>query len=147
MLQSTLQSDLAQAQLQKDVLKVSTLRMLLSEVTYAKIQKGQDLTDQDVIAVAQREVKKRKEAAAGFRQGGREEQAQKEEQEAEILMAYLPKQLSDEELTKVVEDTITEVGASSLSDMGKVIGVVMNKTQGQVDGGRVSALVKEKLGL
>lgn len=147
MLQSTLQSDLAQAQLQKDVLKVSTLRMLLSELNYAKIQKGQDLTDQDVIAVAQREVKKRKEAAAGFRQGGREEQAQKEEQEAEILMAYLPKQLSDEELTKVVEDTITEVGASSLSDMGKVIGVVMNKTQGQVDGGRVSALVKEKLGL
>ncbi len=145
MLRDTLQSDLAQAQLQKDTLKVSTLRMLLSELNYAKIQKGQDLTDQDVVVVVQREVKKRKEAATGFRQGGREEQAQKEEQEAKILVAYLPEQLSDEELTKIVEDTITEVGANSIADMGKVIGAVMGKVSGQVEGARVSALVKEKL--
>ena len=92
-----------------------------------------------------REVKKRREGAAGFRQGGREEDAQKEEAEAQILLSYLPSQLADEELTKIIEEAIKKVGAFSVADMGKVMSEVMGKTAGRAEGARVSALVKEKL--
>jgi len=94
----------------------------------------------------QKEVKKGKEAASGFRQGGREDSALKEEKEAEILASYLPKQLSDFELESIIDETISQTGATQISDMGKVIGVIMGKVAGQADGGRVSGLVKEKLG-
>ena len=140
-----IQNQLKQAQLSRDEVKVSTLRLLLSEIKNAEIAKGQPLLDEDVVSVVQKEVKKRKEAAIGFRSGGREESARKEEAEAKILETFLPAQLSNEELTKIVEDTITEVGASSITDMGKVIGVVMGKVRGKADGGAISALVKSKL--
>lgn len=137
--------DLKQSQLNKDEIKTSTLRLLLSEVKNAQIAKGGDLTDEEIIVIAQKEVKKRKEAAVGFRQGGRETGAQKEEAELKILEGYLPAALSNEELTKLVQDTINESGAKTIADMGKVMGVVMGKVKGQADGGVVSALVKEKL--
>ena len=140
-----LQADLKQAQLSYDAVKVSTLRLLLSEIKNAEIAKGGELSGEDVVSVIQKEVKKRKEAAAGFRSGEREESALKEESELKILKEYLPAQMSTEELTKVVEQTITEVGASSIQDMGKVIGAVMGQVKGRSDGGTVSALVKEKL--
>jgi len=139
-----LQNDLKNAQLGLDEIKVSTLRLLLSEIHNAKIQKG-EVSEADVISVIQREVKKRKEAAEGFRQGGRQEQAGKEDTEAKILEGYLPAQLSDEELTEIVDGAIKELGATGISDMGKVIGAVMGKVSGQADGGRVSGIVKEKL--
>lgn len=145
MLLNKLQEDLKQAQLQRDEMKVSVLRMLVSETKYASISKGDQLSDEDVLAVISREVKKRREAAAGFRQGGREEDAQKEEKEAQILLSYLPEQISDEELTLVVEEAINNTGAASISDMGKVISQVLGKVAGRAEGSRVSALVKEKL--
>lgn len=149
MLTIQIQEDLKQAQLQKDDVKVNCLRMLISELHYARIQKqeGQreELPDEEVVQVVQKEIKKRKEAAVGFRQGGREEAALKEEVEAQILSSYLPEQLSDDQLQKIIEDTINNVGAKTISDMGKVIGVVMGKVKGQAEGARVSALVKEKL--
>lgn len=140
-----IQADLKQAQLSRDEIKVSTLRLLLSEIKNSEIAKGNPLSDEDIIAVVQKEIKKRKEAVLAFRSGGREDQAQKEESESRILEGYLPAQLSNEELTKIVETTITEIGANSISDMGKVIGIVMGKAKGQADGGMVAALVKEKL--
>lgn len=140
-----IQADLKQAQLARDEVKVSTLRLLLSEIKNTEIAKGNSLSDEDIVSVVQKEVKKRKEAAAGFRSGGREEAALKEEAEAEILEGYLPEQLSNEELTKIVETTITELGATSISDMGKVIGAVMGKVKGQTDGGSVSSIVKDRL--
>ena len=139
-----IQNDLKQAQLARDVVKVSTLRLLLSEIKNVEIAKGQSLAEQDIISVVQREIKKRKEAAVGFRSGNREESALKEEAEAKVLEAYLPAQMSVEELTKIVEETITELGASSVADMGKVIGAVMGKVKGKTDGGSVSAIVKQK---
>lgn len=145
MLLSKIQSDLKTAQLARDEIKVSTLRLLLSEAKNKEIAKGDDLSDEDIISVISREVKKRKEAAESFRSGGREEMAAKEELEAKVLEGYLPEQISTEELTKVVEETINELGAGSLADMGKVIGAVMGKIKGQADGAAVSALVKEKL--
>lgn len=141
-----IQNDLKQAQLKRDEIKVSTLRLLLSEIKNAEISKGADLEKQDIISVFSKEVKKRKEAAAGFRSGNREESAQKEEAEAKVLKDYLPIQLTNEELTKIVERFIKEVGATSIADTGKVMTAIMGKVAGRADGGMVSSLVKEKLG-
>lgn len=140
-----IQEDLKKAQLARDEVKVSTLRLLLSEIKNAEIAQGRQLSDENLIAVVSREAKKRKEAAEGFRKGEREQSAQKEEAELKILESYLPAQLSTEELTKLVQDSITEVGAQNLQDMGKVMGAVMGKVAGRADGGAVSRIAKEKL--
>lgn len=140
-----IQADLKQAQLSRDKIKVSTLRLLLSEIKNSEIAKDSSLSDEDIIAVLQKEVKKRKEATLAFRSGGREDQAQTEEAERKILTEYLPAQMEVEELTKIVDESINELGASSLQDMGKVMGVVMGKVAGKADGGTVSSMVKDKL--
>jgi uncharacterized protein YqeY len=140
-----LQADLKQALKTHDEVKVSTLRILIAELKNAEIAKGQSLSEQEVISVLQKEAKKRKEAAAGFRQGDREEAALVEEKELGFIENYLPQQISDEELTKLVEEAIKEVGATSMQDMGKVIGKVMGQVAGRADGSRVSGMVKERL--
>ncbi len=145
MILDQIQESLKQAQLARDEVKVSTLRLLLSEVKNSEIAQGHTLSDEEVKEVVGREAKKRREAAAGFRSGGREEQALKEEAELKILEGYLPTQLSDEELTSMVEQAITEVGAKSLADIGKVMQAVMGKAKGQADGSKVSSIVKQKL--
>lgn len=143
-MQDRIQQDLKQAQLERNEIKVSTLRLLLSEIKNTQIDKGR-VSYEDIIAVIQKEVKKRKEASEAFEAGGRQEAAQKELAEGEILESYLPQQLSDEHLTEIIEEAITEIGATSISQMGQVIGVVMGKVKGQADGSRVSLKVKEKL--
>ena len=145
MLLGKIQEDLKQAMLSRDRVKTSTLRLLLSELNYAKIQKSAELSDSDILAVIQKEVKKRKEGAEGFRKGNREDAAQKEDDEAKILENYLPAQISDEELTKIVEDIINNTGASSIQDMGRVIGTVREKVGLGAEGARVSNLVRQKL--
>lgn len=147
MLLETIQSDLKQAQIDKNELKVSTLRLLLSEIHNVEIKKETDensLSDEEIIAVVQKEVKKRKEAADGFRQGGREDSAKKEEMEAEILLKYLPEQLTDEDLQKIIDQAVSETGAGGISDMGKVIGKVLGQVGGSADGARISNLLKKK---
>ena len=144
-MEEKIKEDLKSAQLQRDEIRVSTLRLLLSEINNARISKGSDLEGSDIISVVQKETKKRKEAAEAFEKGGRIEAAEKEKAELKILQDYLPAQLSTEELTKIVEDSITELGASSPQDMGKVIGVVMSKVGQSADGSAVSNLVKERL--
>lgn len=144
-MEEKIKEDLKQAMLAKNEIATSALRMLISEITNTKIQKGDAFSEQDILTVVQKELKKRKEAAEGFRKGSREELAQKEEAEAEVLEKYLPEQLSDEELTKLVEDSINKLGAKEIKDMGRVIGDVMSQAQGKADGSKISALVKEKL--
>lgn len=142
-----IQNDLREAQLARDETKVSTLRLLLSEIKNAEISKGPanaGLPEEDIISIIQKEVKKRQEAAAGFRSGGREGQALKEEAELVVLKEYLPEQLSIQELTKIVQDTINEVGPERL-DIGKVMGLVMSKVKGRASGNTVSEIVKERL--
>lgn len=145
-----IQNDLKIAMLSKDEITVSTLRLLISELKNTLIDKGSDstagLSDDEVIVIIQKEVKKRNESILSFKNGGREELAAKEEEEMKILQSYLPEQISDEELSKLVEQAIAATGAASISDMGKVIGMVMGQAKGSVDGGRVSAFVKGKLG-
>lgn len=137
-----LQEDLKQAQLARDEIKVSTLRLLISEINNAKIKKGSELSDGEIQQVISRELKKRKEASIGFRQGNREEAALKEESEAKILESYLPEQLSDEELTNLVGEI---VGAKKDLQIGQIIGMVISRAGGKVDGARVAEKVKEIL--
>lgn len=144
-MQDQIQQNLKNAQLSKDELQVSVLRMLISELKYAEINKGDQLTDDEVKAVVQKEVKKRRDSIEAFTKGGRMEMAAKEKAEAEILANYLPQQMSDEELTQLVKATITELGASNMADMGKVIGQVVANAQGQADSSRVSTIVREEL--
>lgn len=144
-LSDKIKEDLKNAQLERNEIKVSTLRLLLSALTYARVDGGSELDDEGILFVIQKEAKKRRESIESFRSGRREELAQKEETELKILEEYLPAQMSDEELTKIVEDTIKELGATSMQDMGKVIGAVMGKVKGLADGGRVSGIVKTKL--
>lgn len=144
-MEDKLKQDLKNAQLNKDETAVSTLRLLLSEINNLRIQKGGELSDSDIVSVIQKELKKRKEAASGFRQGNREESALKEETEAKVLEGYLPEQISDEELTKIISESINNLGATSMQDMGRVIGQVLGKVGQSADGSRVSALVKQQL--
>lgn len=144
-MEQKLKEELKAAQLSRDEVKVSTLRLLISEINNARIAKGQDLSNEDILGVVKREAKKRKESIEAFKNAGRVESAQKEEAELKILEAYLPPQPSTEELTKLVDTTINELGAKSPADMGRVIGMVMEKAGGAADGGEVSKLVKEKL--
>ena len=124
---------------QKD--RVSTLRMITSA-----LQQDEKEGAGDAVAVLQRERKKRLEAATAYSDGGRAEQAEAERSEAETIAAYLPEQLSDEELQQLVADAVASTGASSPADMGKVMGAVMPSVKGRADGNRVSAAVRERLG-
>jgi uncharacterized protein len=123
--------------------RVSALRMVASELQ--KAHKEASGSDADELAVLQRERKRRLEAAEAYREAAREDLAEGEEREAAIIEAYLPEQLSDDELHAIVGDAVAETGASSPREMGKVMSLVMARVQGRADGKRVSALVKEKL--
>jgi uncharacterized protein len=120
--------------------RVRALRLVASELQKA-VKDGQS----DEVEVLQRERKRRLEAAEAYRDGGREELAADEEDEAEIISAYLPEPLSDDELGAIVGDAVAESGASSPQEMGKVMSLVMPQVKGRADGKRVSAAVKEKL--
>lgn len=145
-MEDKLREDLKQAQLAKEEIKVATLRLLLSEITYAKVAKQTEvLLNEDIIAVVQKAVKQRKESIDSFKKGGRDDLASKEEAEMAILQTYLPEQILDEELTKIIDEVITNTGVSSTADMGKVIGIVMGKVGQKAEGARVSAKVREKL--
>ena len=141
-----LKEDLKQAMLDRDEMRVGVLRMLLSELKYSQIQKGDAFKDaEDILVVIQKAVKQRKESIDSFRKGGREDLVVKEEAELEVLQTYLPEQMGDEELTKVVAEAITNAGAATMADMGKVISMVMGQVGSKAEGARVSALVKERL--
>ena len=123
---------------QKD--RVSALRLVLSE-----LQKAAKEGDGDELGVLRRERKRRLDAAHQFRDAGRDELATQEEGEAELIAAYLPAELGDDELDSLVAEAVAESGAGSPQDMGKVMGVLMPKVGGRADGRRVSAKVKERL--
>lgn len=120
--------------------RATALRLVVSELQKAA-KEGRD----DETAVLQRERKRRVEAATAYRDAGRDDLAETEDREASLIDAYLPEQLSDEDLHAIVGDAVAESGASSPGEMGKVMSVVMPKVRGRADGKRVSAAVKEKL--
>lgn len=143
-----LQEELKQSMLAKNELKTSVLRMILSAVNYYEIQKGgagYQATDEDVMSVIQKEAKQHNDSIDQFKNAGRQDLFDKEEKELEILKQYLPEQISEEEIKKMVEETISQTGASSIQEMGKVMGALIPKLKGKADGSLVSKIVKEKL--
>lgn len=128
---------------QKD--KLTVLRGLKSDIKYKQIDLGRAMTDDDVVAVLTSASKKRRESIEQFRAGGREDLAQKEEAELGIIVTYLPKQLSEEEVRRIVKETVAETGADSPQKMGLVMKALMPKIKGQADGKLVSRLVSELL--
>ena len=125
--------------------RLSVIRMLISEIKKAQIDAKRELTDEEIIKILQKYAKQRKESIKQYREAGREDLAQKEEAELKVVSEFLPEALSEEEIEKIVEETIREVGASSMKDMGKVMKSVMEKVKGRADGSIVSKIVKEKL--
>lgn len=148
MLKQKLKEELKQAMLSKDVLKTSVLRLLISAIGYYEINKGgagYEATDEDVLAVVQKEAKQRKDAIEEFKKANRPELADKEAKELEMLQAYLPKQMGEEEIKTLVKEAIAQTGAKTAQDMGKVMGALMPKLKGKADGGIASKIVRESL--
>ncbi len=131
--------DLKQAMKERSEPKLSTLRMLKSELQKLQADKGRsfEITDDDVYSVIKRLIKQRKEAAEQYAAGGAADRAKSELAEIEILEPYLPKQMDDSQLEKIISDAAAEINASSPKDMGKLMKAVMPKLAGQADGSRV----------
>jgi uncharacterized protein YqeY len=140
-----METELKDAMRDRDTERRDALRLILASLRGAEKELMRPLSDDEELQVLQRERKKRLEAAEAFRTAGREEQAEKEEDELDVLEEYMPEPLSEEELEEIVDDVIAEVGATSVRDLGRVMADVMPQVAGRADGSAVSQLVREKL--
>lgn len=146
-LQDQIKKDLITSLKEKNEAKVSVLRMLQAAIKNKEIEikKREGLSDEEIQQVVVSEVKKRNDSIESYKAGGRDELVEKEKKEIEVLKNYMPEQVSEEEITKIVEKAISDIGASSPQDMGKVMGKAMEVLKGKADGNVVSKIVKEKL--
>lgn len=145
-LQQRVNDELKSSMLARQAVRTGTLRMLKAALGYAQIEKKTEtLSDADVMAMIQREAKKRRDSIEEFEKAGRTEMAANEKAELEVLTEYLPKALSAEELENLIREVITEVGATSKKDMGAVMKAAQSKVDGRADGKSVSALVSRLL--
>lgn len=148
MLKQQIEQDLKAALLAGEKDRATTLRGLKSVILYAEVAQGirdTGLPDDEIIALFAKEAKKRQESADLYTKGGASERAAAELSEKQIIEAYLPKQLSDDELVKIIDEAIAGVETTGFAAMGQVIGQVKQKTAGQADGARIAQLVKERL--
>lgn len=144
-LQDQINEDFKQAMKEQDEERLSVLKMLRSELRNEEIEQGGDLEEGDVIQLLSREAKQRRDSIEQYEDGGRDDLAEKERQELELIESYLPEPLSNEELEDVVEEVIDEVGAEDMSDMGSVMGPLMSRIRGRADGDLANKLVRERL--
>ena len=140
-----LEGELERAMKERDAERRDALRLILSSLRSAEKELQRPLHDEEELQVLQRERKKRVEAADAFRAAGREEQADAEEAELEVLEEFMPEPLSEDELEEIVDDAIAETGATSLRDLGRVMADVMPQIAGRADGSVVTQIVREKL--
>ena len=140
-----IKGELDEARRARDDERRDALALILNSLQSAEKELQRPLSEQEELQVMQRERKKRVEAAEAFRDGGREEQAAGEEQELAVIQEFMPEPLSEDELEEIVDHAIAEVGATSMSDLGRVMKDVMPQVSGRVDGSVVSQLVREKL--
>jgi uncharacterized protein YqeY len=140
-----LESDLAEAMKLRDEVRTTTLRLLKSAMKNYQIELGHDLTMQESLSVLQKEAKKHQDSITQYQNANRQDLAQEEQAELEIIKHYLPEQMSRDELEKVVDSAIAESGAKGPADMGKVIGLVRQKTEGKADGAMIADIAKAKL--
>jgi uncharacterized protein YqeY len=140
-----IQSELTAAMRARDRERTETLRLTLASLRSAEKEVQRPLKEDEELHVLQRERKRRQEAAEAFRQGGREEQAAKEERELAVIQEFMPEPIGEEELEHIIDDAIAETGATSLRDLGRVMADVLPQVAGRADGSTVSQLVREKL--
>ena len=145
MLRDTLDSDLKDAMRNKETLKRTVLRTMLSEIRNAEINSQTTLDDGGIISVLTKQVQQRKDSVEAYAAANRQDLVDKETEEINIISVYLPEQLPVEEIEEIIKTAISEMGASSLSDMGKVMGLVMPQVRGRADGKMVNTIVTEKL--
>ena len=145
MLRETLDSDLKQAMRNKEALKRTVLRTMLSEIRNAEINSQATLDDEGIISVLTKQVQQRKDSVEAYEAANRQDLVEKETAEINIISVYLPEQLPQEEVEQIIEDVISQSGSSSLDDMGKVMGLVMPQVRGRADGKIVNAIVTKKL--
>jgi uncharacterized protein len=141
-----LQQEMREALKAGQKVRLGALRMLAASVKNREVELGHELSDEELVEVAGREVKRRKEAAEAFADGGRPELAEKEREEQAVLENYLPAQLSEDEVAALIEEALGATGAAGPGDLGKVMGYVMGKAKGRVEGGTVNRLVRARLG-
>lgn len=146
-LKDELHQDLTSAIKGRDQVRAATLRMTLASVTTAEVAgtTAKELSDDEVLKVITKEAKKRREAADAYAAAGRPELAERETAELQVLSGYLPAQLSDAQITALVQEAVAETGASGMKDMGKVMKVLQPRIAGRADGGAVAGIVKSAL--
>jgi uncharacterized protein len=144
-LKEKLSADYKEAMKARDKLRVSTIRLILAEVKNAEIAKRGELDEEELGAVIAREARRRREAIEEFGKGGRQDLVDKETYELSVIEAYLPQQLSPDEVRSLAEEAIREVGAGSPADIGKVMGKLMPQLKGRADGKQVNQMVREML--
>jgi len=144
MIYQTLQQKIGESMKAHNEIRTSTLRLLLSALNYEKIDLQHDLTDEEESVVIRREAKKRKEAIEMYKKAGAEDRAEKEATELKILQEYLPPEMGEEEIMKIIDEAFAQIKPAGTGDMGKVIGYVKGKAPG-ADGGKIAEIVKGKL--
>jgi uncharacterized protein YqeY len=142
----TLKADVKTAMREKNILVRDTIRMVLASVKQIEVDERREVSDDDTLKIVQKAVKQREDAIGFAKEGGRGDLVEQNQQEIQILQNYLPKQLSDDELKSILQEIISKVGATSMKDMGKVMGVASKQLNGQADGKRINQTVKELLG-
>jgi len=144
----TLTEDLKQAMRDKDKVKLSTIRLLITDIKNTAVEQRVDvseLSDEKIVETVSRQLKRRVEAAKEYRNAGRDDLAESEETEAKLLEAYMPPQMGEDEVREIVKEVVSSVGAQGPGDMGRVMGQVMPKVKGKADGSMVNRVVKEEL--
>jgi uncharacterized protein YqeY len=144
MITQTLQAKIGESMKAHDEVRTSTLRLLLSAFNYEQIAKQHELTDEEEMAVIRREAKKRKESIEMYKNAGATERAENEEAELKILAEFLPPEMGEEELMKIIDEAFDQIKPTSMADMGKVIGIVKGKAP-SADGGKIAQIVRQKL--
>ena len=144
-LKDTIAADMKTAMRDKDTVRLETIRLLRSAIQRREVDDQVTLDDAAVLQIVQKLVKQCRDAAQQFEAGGRSDLVEKELANIGVLESYLPEQLSDEEVEAIIAEAITETGATSMQDMGKVMGIVKSKTQGNADMGAVSAKIRSRL--
>ena len=144
-LKEKLMEDLKDAMKNKDELKKNTVTMIRAAIKQIEVDKRVELDDDAIVDIISKEAKKRKDAIIEFEKAGRQDLIDQTNAELALIKNYLPEELSVEELTKIIEETIAEVGAETMKDMGKVMQAVKPKTAGRADGKTINEIVKQKL--
>ncbi|RAO99240.1 glutamyl-tRNA amidotransferase [Petrotoga sp. 9PW.55.5.1] len=145
MLKDQLNRDLKKYLKEKNTVALNSVRSVITEIKNQEVEKGKELSDEEIMKLIKKQVKMREDSIEQFEKAGRSDLVDKEEKELKLLKEYLPEELSEEELNKIVEETIKEVNASSKKDFAKVMKAVMQKAQGRADGKKINETVSKFL--